>query len=213
MIIYGTKAVHLKTAKSNLGICPSCSTKGSLSISIYRKHFHIFWIPTFPIGKKGVSECSHCKKVMTMKEMPDSIKLEYQNLKAQTKGPIWQFSGLALIFILVLGITFISKTGSEKYNKTKQEYLAYPMQGDVYEYVIKTGKYTTLKIVNVSNDNITFSPNKLESNSIIRLYKINKEQNYSDKVYSVTKEELKKMYTDGKIMGIKRNQKNRKQEI
>jgi hypothetical protein len=204
MIIYGTKAVHLKTAKSNTEICPSCSTKGDLTISVFRKHFHIFWIPFFPIWKTGVSECNHCKKVMKIKEMPDKIKLEYANLKTQSKGPLWQFSGLVLLIVLILGIKTIGKLTSEKYQKEKQEYFASPMEGDVYEYIIETGKYTTLKVVNVSKDSISLSPNKFESNSIIRLYKINKAENYSDKTYTMSKRQLKKMVSDTVIMGVKR---------
>ena len=204
MIIYGAKAVHLKTVKSTNGICPNCNTKRELSISIFRKHAHVFWMPLFPLWKKGISECNHCKKVMKFKEMPESVKLEYQNLKANTKGPIWQFSGLALILVLTYGLTVMSKLGSESYQKKKLELFNSPMKGDIYEYVIKTGKYTTIKIVEVSIDSIYFSPNNYESNSIIKLHKINKVENYSDKIYSISKEKVKEMYTSGEIIGVKR---------
>jgi hypothetical protein len=204
MIIFGSKAVHLKTVKCNLTNCTSCSTKGSINISVFRKHFHVFWIPMFPLWKTGVSECSHCKKVMRVKEMPDNLKLEFENLKGQSKGPIWQFSGLILLVVLILGVKTIQKNGSEKYQKEKQEYFASPMKGDVYEYVIKTGKYTTLKVVNISKDSISFLPNRYESNSIIRLSKINKVENYSDKPYSISKDKLKIMFNKGLIMGVQR---------
>lgn len=200
MIFFGTKAVHLKTAKSNLGICPNCSTKGSLTISVYRIHFHVFWIPIFPVWKKGIAQCSNCNKAIKENKMTDSIKLEYQNLKLQTKGPIWQFSGLTIILILIL----ISNLGSEKYQQTKLEYINSPMRGDIYEYVVETGIYSTFKIINVSKDSLTISPNKLQTHSIIKLFKIDKEQNYSFKAYSISKDKLKRMYNDEIIMAVKR---------
>ncbi|WP_242204255.1 hypothetical protein [Aestuariivivens insulae] len=204
MIIYGAKDVHLKTVKSTTGICPNCKIKGELSINIFRRHAHIFWIPLFPLWKKGISECSHCKKVMKYREMPESVKLEYQNLKIKTKGPIWQFIGIILIIVLALGVTAMNKFGSKSYQKEKLELFASPLKGDVYEYEIRTGKYSTLKVKHVSADSIFFSPNNYESSSLIRLYKINKEENYSDKIYSMSREKLKAMYTKGKIFGVKR---------
>lgn len=101
MIIYGSKAVHVKSTQPKTITCPSCGTKGSLVLSLYRKHAHIFWIPLFPIGKKGVSQCQHCKNVLEYKDMPAPIKEEFKILKSEAKGPIWQYAGLVLIAILI----------------------------------------------------------------------------------------------------------------
>ncbi len=100
MIIYGSRAVHLKSAQLTAATCPSCKTKGSLILSLFRKHAHIFWIPLFPIGKKGFSKCQHCKHVLEDKEMPASIREQYNRLKQEAKGPIWQFVGLFLFGVL-----------------------------------------------------------------------------------------------------------------
>ncbi len=99
MIIYGSKAVHL-TSEQSKATCPSCNTKGSLIVSVFRRHAHIFWIPLFPIGKKGFSQCQHCKNVLEEKEMPEPIKTEYNELKKSARGPFWQYIGLILFFVL-----------------------------------------------------------------------------------------------------------------
>ena len=108
MLIYGTKAVHLKTEELKNSICPSCGTQGSLILSVFRKHAHVFWIPLFPIGKKGMSQCQHCKNLLEPKEMPETIKREYDNLKNKVKGPIWQFIGLVLIVLLFIWVDQIN---------------------------------------------------------------------------------------------------------
>ncbi len=200
MIIYGTKAVNLETVQSSTGICPNCKTKGELTISIFRKHIHVFWIPLFPIWKNLISTCGHCKKVMKYKEMPEALKFESQNLKDRAKGPIWQFSGVIIILLLIV----VSEFGSGVYKEKKFKLFASPMKGDVYEYVVETGKYSTLKILKVSNDSIYFAPNNYTSKSIIHLFKINKEENYSDKIYSISKDKVKAMYISGEIIGVKR---------
>ncbi|WP_299900212.1 zinc-ribbon domain-containing protein [uncultured Aquimarina sp.] len=102
MIIYGSKSVHLKSERSEISVCPNCGTQGSLVLSVYRRHAHIFWIPLFPIGKKGLSQCQHCKNVLYTKEMPLSIRKEYDLLKNKAKGPLWQFAGLGILIITIV---------------------------------------------------------------------------------------------------------------
>lgn len=102
MIIYGSKSVHLKSERSKMSVCPNCGTQGSLVLSVYRRHTHIFWIPLFPIGKTGLSQCQHCKNVLYTKEMTASIQKEYDQLKNKTKGPLWQFMGLGILIITIV---------------------------------------------------------------------------------------------------------------
>ena len=192
--------VHLKTEQSETAICPSCGTQGSLTINIFRKHAHIFWIPLFPFGKKGVSQCEHCNNILEMKEMPDSLKREFENLKNETKGLIWQFTGLGIIAILIVWGNYVN--GEDK--KTELEYLKSPQIGDVYEYKIETGSYSTLKVVSVKNDSIFVSPNEYEISKMSKMYKIDKSENYSNLSYGVSINKIKEMYDSGEIFDINR---------
>ncbi len=200
MIIYGSKAVHLKTVQSKASTCPSCGTQGSLAISVFRKHAHVFWIPLFPIGKKGISQCQHCKNVLETKEMPEPIKREYENLKNETKGPIWQFAGLGLIAILIAWGNY--RSGEDK--KVELEYIKSPQIGDVYEYKTETGSYSTLKVVRISSDSVFVSPNEYEITQMSKLYKIDKSENYSELSYGISKINLNDMYDLGDIFDINR---------
>ncbi len=200
MIIYGSKAVHLKTEISKTATCPSCGTQGSMTFSVFRKHAHIFWIPLFPIGKKGVSQCQHCKNVLETKEMPEPIKREHENLKSETKGPIWQFAGLGLIAILIAWGNYVS--GEDK--KEELKFIAKPQKGDTYEYKIETRSYSTLKVVSVTNDSVFVSPNEYEISKMSKIYKIDKPENYSDLIYGISRLKLSDMYNSGEILDINR---------
>jgi len=200
MIIYGARAVHLKSAQPKSIICPSCSTQGSSVISIYRKHAHIFWIPLFPITKNGISQCQHCKKVLEPKEMPEPIKREYINLKNDTKGPIWQFAGLGIIAALISWGIYTNIEDKKK----ESVYLQLPQMGDVYKYKVENGNYSTFKIVDVSQDSIFISPNEYEINKIGQVYTIDKPENYSEIVYGLSKTKVKEMYDSGEIYDIDR---------
>lgn len=200
MIIYGSKAVHLKSKESKTTTCPNCGTKGSVILSVYRRHAHIFWIPLFPIGKKGVSQCQHCKNVLKTKEMPAPIKREYDLLKKDVKGPLWQFTGLALITILIAWGIY----ANNKREKLNLEYISAPMKGDVYEYTIALGSHSTLKVIRLSNDSVFVAPNDFEISKKSGIHKIDKPENYPESTYGISKNELKKMYDSGAIFEINR---------
>jgi len=163
--------------------------------------FSIFWIPLFPIGRLGISQCQHCKQVLEDGSMSNDLKRAYNNLKAETKAPIWQFAGLGLIAVIV---AFASYSSVE--DKKKQlEYVANPAIGDVYEYKTESGNYSTLKVIAVSADSVFVSPNEYETDKMSGVYKIDKEENYADFSYGISKDNLKQMHTDDDIYDIDRN--------
>lgn len=200
MIIYGSRAVHLKSAESKLAICPSCKTQGSLIFSVFRKHVHVFWIPLFPIGKKGVSQCQHCKSTLETKEMPEPIKREYDNFKNEANGPLWQFAGLGLIAILIIWGNYASREDK----KLELKYIETPVKGDIYEYKIESGSYSTLKVTSISSDSVFIVPNEYVISRMSKIYKIDKPENYSELSYGISKDKLKEMYSSGYILDIKR---------
>ena len=201
MIIYGTRSPKINTVKSPTSICPNCQNQFTLSYTIYRKHVHIFWIPLFPLKKKGLSECSNCKSLLNEKEMPEKLRAELQSIKSETKGPIWQFIGLVLI--LILGIWIYIHDGK----KTEEEiaFLEAPQIGDVYDYKIQKGSYSTMKIVDLKEDSIFVVLNEYESNKSLGLSKIDKSDNYSDEVLTIAKSEIMELHTEGDLLQVHRN--------
>lgn len=200
MIIFGTRSAHINSVQSRNTTCPSCEKTGHITFSFFRKHAHIFWIPTFPLNKTGVSQCQHCKNVLEEKQMPERLRREFNEAKKEAKGPLWQFSGLILFATLFIWVGYQSKQDK----KSQGEFIEAPQQGDLYKYKIESGSYSTFKIDSVSKDSVYVFLNNYEISKSSRIYKIDKEKNYSKDLYSFSKEELKEMYSKGKITDIDR---------
>jgi hypothetical protein len=200
MIIYGSRPAHLKTVQPSIP-CSSCGQTGTLTLSAYSKHAHIFWIPLFPIGRLGISQCAHCKLALDDAGMAGDLKREYHNLKAETRVPIWQFSGLAVIVVIIALITYSGKEDEKK----QLEYVADPAVGDIYKYKTETGNYSILKVVAVSADSVFVSPNEYETDRMSGVYKLDKAENYPDFSYGISKNQIKQMHAASDIYDIDRN--------
>ncbi len=101
MIIYGSKATHIITEPIGEQ-CPHCASTNTMHMSVFQRYAHIYWIPFFALNKIGASQCTHCKQVLQTKEMPTSIRLAYENVKLRAKTPLFVFSGLAAITVIIL---------------------------------------------------------------------------------------------------------------
>ncbi len=201
MIIYGSRPVHIKTVECNHITCQNCDTKGPILLSIFRKHAHVFWIPLFPIGKTGGSECMNCKNVLEPKEMPQDLRQEYDLLKADARGPIWQFSGLLLILVVIIWANFQSAADT----KEEREYLANPQIGDVYQTKSESNNYSTMIITDIDADTIYMCFNDYETNKVTGIYKIDIPENYPDSSFGMLHADIVALYDEDKIIDIKRH--------
>lgn len=177
MIIYGTRATHLKSGQLSHVACPNCGTTGSITASVFAKHAHIFWIPFFSIGRTGASQCQHCKQVLKENEMPASVGAAYRHLENETRVPIWNFAGLALVAVLIGYGSYASGETAKK----EQAYLNDPIPGDLYEVKID-GNYTTFRIEAVHSDSLLVSWNNYAVNKTTGLNDIEKDENYAEPV-------------------------------
>ena len=172
-------------------------------MSIFQRYAHIFWIPFFPIGKIGVSVCTHCQQTLKLNDMEGPLKLAYQNGKLQTKMPIWIFSGL---FILAVGIVALTINEKRKDQRNAQWIMA-PIKGDVFEIKTKDDKYTLLKVNAVVKDSVYAIYNKYQTDGISGLDKMKEKGDsafVATEVYGFAKKDLKKLLTEGTIIGIDR---------
>ena len=201
MIIFGsnTKQIAAETSPEQ---CPNCGASNSVQLYVIQKYAHVFWVPFFPTGKSLVSQCSNCKQALKLKEMPSSMALSSNNLKSQSKTPVWTFAGLALVAVFVT-FGFIN----EKKNDEKNSRLVLtPQTGDIFE--IKTGQnqYTLYKIDYVQGDSVFIRINNYETNKVTGLDDLKRkgENAYSEDVFSVTKTQLKEMFDKGDVIDIER---------
>ncbi|WP_424002081.1 hypothetical protein [Maribacter sp. IgM3_T14_3] len=201
MIFFGTGSAKLNSVITRNITCQHCNNQDTVYINIYRKHAHVFWIPMFPLGKSGSSYCTHCKETLSPKQMPEALKMQYKNIKSDAKGPIWQFSGL-LVLALLIGFAIYSG-GKDKENT--QLYLSAPAVGDIYEYKADNGSYSTMRLMKVTSDSLYLSLNDYEISKKSRLYKIDKDENYSEVTYGYSKNEISQMQKEGIILDINRD--------
>ncbi len=199
MIIYGTKATLLKS-DSIFDPCPSCGTNNSIQINVYQRYAHVFWIPFFPIGKTGVSACNNCKQVLKLNQMPASLRLSYDNIKAQSKMPVWTFSGLFLIVLGIIAIMISEKQKDERVGKL----ILSPKKDDVFEIKLKDNEYTLYKVQKVDGDTVYFYANKYQTNRQTGLAGLADQPFDTDMSYGLPKSKLVSMSKNDEIIDIDR---------
>ena len=200
MIVYGRRATVLKT-QVLFEPCPNCRTTNSVQITVYQRYAHIFWIPMFPIGKTGVSVCVNCRQVLKLKEMPSGLRLAYDNLKADTRIPIWHFSGLALIVVAIIAVSISEKNKAEKVSKL----ILNPKTGDLFELKIKDTVYTLYKVLKVEKDTVFFVANQYHTNVEAGLDDLKKKPFDMSETYGIPKIALIRMNKKDEIIDIDRN--------
>jgi hypothetical protein len=199
MIVYGSRSKEL--AKDILtDQCPNCGKQNSIDMHVFQKYAHVFWIPIFPMGKTGVCQCDHCKQVLTLKEMPASLVISYNNLKEKAKTPIWMFSGLALLAVLIT----IGIISGKKNDEKNAKFILSPKAGDIFEIKVSDNQYTLYKVNEVLGDSVFVQINDYETNKVTGLNDLKKEA-YSEEVLGFSKAELKQMLEKGEIIDIERN--------
>jgi hypothetical protein len=100
MIIYGTGEKKLTFSQQPpKGRCPQCG-KQEITFHFFRKYFHIFWIPVFPIGSRQVAHCEGCYASNEV-SIPQSLKLDLENAKSRTSSPLYLYSGTVLIATII----------------------------------------------------------------------------------------------------------------
>ena len=201
MIIYGSRSKQL--LKENvIEKCAHCGTQ-NMDVYIFQRYAHIFWIPFFPIGKTAVSQCNNCKQVLKEKEMPPPLRQEINHtLNSKTKTPVWMFSGLALLVILISSMVMDS---NKKHERNAALILA-PLTGDVFEVTTEDNQYTLFKVEEVQGDTVFLLVNNFQTNksSGLREIKSKGEAAYSDEIYTIARKDLKEMFDKGKILDINR---------
>lgn len=205
MIFYGTRGTKIKEGKINNVVCPNCDNLTSMNYGIYGKYAHLYWIPTFPIGKKNIVECNSCKKTFDVKGLPQAIQSKFEFEKQGARTPIWYFTGIVLI-VCIIGLIGYSITQD---NVENSEQIASPLEGDVYSIQIEgSSHYSTMKVIKVSLDSVFVVYNDYETDRRSGISTIDVEENYSEGVQNVegyTKDELLFFFEEGTIYDVDRD--------
>lgn len=176
MIIYGWNSSSLNQSKPENIVCPNCEAQGTTTIDARSRYAHIFWIPIFPYGKTGYSQCSECGQEYKKKKMTEEMKAEYKELSQDKKPPAWQFIGAVVILTGIIMLWNSSRKDDLKYH----EMLESPEVGDVYRYKTEEGHYSTYRVYDVHEDSIDLIPNMYEYSQMTGIEEIEDDSNYAD---------------------------------
>lgn len=200
MIFYGRRASTLKHGQIHNVTCPNCQNSTSMHYSIFGKYAHIYWIPTFPMGKENILECNHCKQTYKLKELPDQIKQKFE-LEKHSGVPIWHFTGLIIIACFIGLLTY----NSHKDDLNKQAYSEHPEVGDVFSIKSETeGRFTCFKVHKVTGDSLFVVFNDYEIDKKYSIDEIDNYSNYTSEPEGYKISEIKALFDDGIIYDIDR---------
>jgi hypothetical protein len=201
MVVFGSKATEVATEIVQ-DKCSNCGTQNSVRMTVFQKYAHVFWIPFFPIGKTGLTQCSHCKQVLEKKEFPVYLRSSYEILKQKGKTPVWTFSGIILLFVFFILGGIVSKQREEK----NLILISSPQAGDIYEIKIDYKQYTLNKVEKIDGDTVFVILNEYETNKRRGLsdFKIRRDESFSGVTFPILKTDLKMMLDEGEIMDIER---------
>ncbi|MDO6600590.1 hypothetical protein [Tenacibaculum sp. 1_MG-2023] len=201
MIFYGTKGSHLNSERKGGIKCDNCNEITNHNISVYGQYGYLYWIPVFPMGKKVFSECTNCKVTNDFKGMNEKLRNASTDVKRNTKTPIWYWSGLAIITLLIAFAIYSAK----EHDKDVENYILNPAKGDVIEFKNKeSGYYSTLRIESLSKDSIYVIQNNYETDKISGISDIDKDKNYTTETYSLGKDEIQSLFDEGIFYDINR---------
>ena len=153
MIIYGSRTTQV--AKEPIADpCPHCQSSHTLDLYVFQRYAHLFRLPFFPAGKTGVVQCAHCRQVTKLREMPSPLRSVYSALAEKKKAPLWTFTGLAIIGVLIL----VARVQSGRHDARTTALVKSPQAGDILEVRKSTGVYTLYKIAEVRPDSVAVLP-------------------------------------------------------
>lgn len=201
MIFYGTQGSQINSERTKGIKCDNCNEIVPHNISVYGQYGYLYWIPVFPTTKKVFSECSNCNVTQDFKGMNEQLRRTSAEIKRNTKTPIWYWSGLGIIAILIsIGYYF-----SLEHDKDVINYIKNPVAGDVIEYKVQeTGYYSTLKIESVTKGSIFVIQNNYETDKMSGVSDINKSKNYSTPAYGVGRNQIQALFDDDIFYDINR---------
>jgi hypothetical protein len=127
MIFFGTGRRISSCARLANVECPKCGVQNMTPIGVIR-HFHLYWIPMFPISRTLGLECGNCAYPITEKELSSHLTSGIKASVFTTRAMLPSFSGLILLVLLALAI------GATLFEQQREEneYLTKPAVNDIY---------------------------------------------------------------------------------
>lgn len=198
-LIHGKRTLRIKKFSDHSQPCKHCVAFDT-EITVYKKYFHLFFIPFFPVGEKTVQiVCRQCGEI----NRSETLQAEYCN---QTKNPFYLYTGLFLLAGIIFWIIMANITTQ----KEKREFVKNPAVGDVYTMRMEennTTSYYFLRVSSIRGDTVYTFHNNLVYERFVSGF--NNDDYFVMKEEMIfTKNELLQLLEKGEINGVDRNYSN-----
>lgn len=213
MIFFGSRG---KTIAGQVveGIqCPSCEHEQFVTFGALR-YFHLYWIPTFPTSKTVGIECTHCKKTLIDKELPENLSKQIKSTVFTKTNTLPMFSGLIIIACLISAGAFAVQQDNIK----EAAYIEQPAINDLYivnfTKIFKDTdpkyKYGVMRVKNLASGQAELQVSNIAYNKKsgvrkdIRERKTSADSYYDDEPLYIDINGLKAMKESGAIYSVER---------
>ena len=193
MILHGLKhsikIIHTEFIYYN---CPNCNKLYLLELIVFQNYISFLFLPLFPTYKVVDVRCGNCNVTTPLKNMPESIKLHFKNIKGTIKTSKWMFSGSILIIILFL-FTYVFGT---KYHESQVKKMLNIKKGNIYGFRVSNDIYLIYRFDKITKDTFYYKEIDTFFNSKSDLKEFPKyiELKYRDTLMNMsTKEYIKKI--------------------
>ncbi|WP_420574161.1 zinc-ribbon domain-containing protein [Kordia sp.] len=202
MIIYGGGSKDLGTRKLQAYSCSNC---GASDVHVHAKvqYGTLFFIPLFPANKKYTSVCGNCNQTLIQEQMPQKMLDKLALEKHHFKSPIYLYSGIVLLILLVGFFVYSEIKDKQELEKTIQN--LQPKSIIVFDN--ENGDYSFSKILEHNGDTIFVQ----HSNYVIDGYpnksdyereSAKKEDFFADEIYYYLQKEIDTFYKNGEIENV-----------
>lgn len=97
IFFFGTRNTTILTEYIRNLTCIHCNNENTIYVAVISSHFHVFWIPIFPVSKNVYTVCQHCQQTFVEPKMPDTYRAAVRGYRMVAKAPVWQYFGLIVI--------------------------------------------------------------------------------------------------------------------
>jgi len=196
LLLHGHRTARIKIYSDHSQACKNCRSF-DLTIAVYRKYFHVFFLPIFAYGEKSAKVwCSACGESFRS----DSLLREYEK---KARSPLYLYSGVLLVGLLIAGgiIAHIATKSQDA------QFVRQPVAGDVYliRHDASDGPlYSFLKLKALTNDSVFLIRSRYGYNRFV--YKFNDEDYFmKEQTVNISRKQLQEMYDQDEIISVKRN--------
>lgn len=207
MIIFGTKVKSIKKGMLKNILCQYCDKENEMEYDFQQKYFHLYYLPFFPLKKKLSVCCENCYSVFEGKHINQAIQVKLNRVTERypIKTPVWTFSGIILLTLLVTWAIW----QSNRHGVDEANFIKNPKKGDIYFVEHSPKEYTTIystwRVDKVDDQNVYFTYNDTSVTKYTKVFSILSDYRYTTKKGILSRQKIEELFKKDSIISITRN--------